>query len=95
LRPRRDIALVTGPIEHVEIVFDTLVADASSPGVLTEALFRATGHSTLLVAAEAYSRDVWRLYDESVVALAGLEVADRLDWLPERSRWRSARGPRA
>jgi len=45
--------------------------------------------ATLLIAAEAYSRDEWHLYDESVVAFSSLADADKLQWLPPRRTWRS------
>jgi hypothetical protein len=90
LRSRRDIPLVNGPIKRVEIVCDTLVEGALCPGVVTEALLHGDSGSTLLIAAEAYSRDEWHLYDESVVALSDLADADQLQWLPPRRAWRSA-----
>lgn len=89
LRSRRNIPLVTGPITQVEIVVDTLVEGSLGAGVITEALLRSEADSTLLIAAEAYSRDEWHLYDESVVAVSGLAAADGLRWIPERTRWRS------
>lgn len=89
LRSGRDIPLVTGPIKQVEIVCDTLVEGATAPGLITEALLHGDTGSTLLIAAEAYSRDEWHLYDESIVALTSLEDADALDWVPARQRWRS------
>jgi hypothetical protein len=81
--------LVTGPIRQVEIVCDTLVEGATSSGLITEALIHGDAGSTLLIAAEAYSREEWHLYDESIVALASLDDADTLDWVPARQRWRS------
>jgi hypothetical protein len=88
-RSRRDIPLVTGPIRQVEIVCDTLAEGVTAPGLITEALLHGDTGSTLLIAAEAYSRDEWHLYDESIVTLASLEDADALDWVPARQRWRS------
>lgn len=89
LRSRRDIPLVRGPIKGVEIVCDTLVEGPLGPGVVTEALLHGDSGSTLLIAAEAYSRDEWHLYDGSVVALSSLADADKLQWLPPRRTWRS------
>ena len=91
-RSCRDIPLVTGPIKQVEIVVDTLVDGWHDAGVLTEALLHGEAGSTLLIAAEAYSRDEWHLYDESVVALTGLAAADGLQWIPDRTCWRSTAG---
>jgi hypothetical protein len=88
LRSRRDIPLVRGPIKRVDVVCDTLVKGALCPGVVTEALLRGDSESTLLIAAEAYSRAEWHLYDESVVALSSLADADKLQWLPPRRAWR-------
>lgn len=90
LRSRRNIPLVTGPIKQVEIVVDTLVDGGVGAAVLTEALLHGEAGSTHLIAADAYSREEWHLYDEAIVALAGLPVADGLQWTPERTRWRSS-----
>lgn len=89
LRPRRNLPLVTGRIEAVEVAYDTIVEDGACPGLVTEVLLHGKSHSTLLIAAEAHSRGHWALYDESVVALTGLAQADRLDWRPPRRAWRS------
>jgi hypothetical protein len=94
LRPRRDLPFVTGAITAVEVAYDTVVIGGFSPGLVTEALLHGEGGSLLLIAAEADGRDTWILFDEAVVALAGLSAADRLAWFPERRTWRSTRGAR-
>jgi hypothetical protein len=91
-RSRRDIPLLQGRVNQVEVVYDTLADGASNPGVVTEVLLHGQGRSTLLIAAEAYSPDEWHLYDESVVALPNLAAADRLRWIPDRRPWRSTEG---
>jgi hypothetical protein len=92
LRPRRRIPLITGWVNQAEVVYDTLVEGGATPGLVTEVLFHGDDRSTLLIAAEAYARDGWLLYDESVVALPGLPDADALTWLPTRQPWRSTEG---
>lgn len=87
LRSRRDAPLVTGRINRVEVVFDTLVEGGSAPGLVTEVLLHGDTSSTLLVAAEAYSRHEWHLYDESIVVLDDVATADALGWVPIRRRW--------
>lgn len=94
LRARRDIDLVRGPIGAVEVVYDTTVEGTECPGLITEALLHGEGGSTLLIAAEAYSRDKWHLYDESVVAVRDASTADILEWIPPRTSWRPTEGPR-
>jgi hypothetical protein len=79
-------------VNQVEVVYDTLVEGGSAPGLVSEVLLHGDDCSTLLIAAEAYDRDEWRLYDESVVALSGLTDADALTWLPSRQPWRSTEG---
>lgn len=93
LRPRRDIPLAGGAVQAVEIVYDTSAEEGQAPGVVTEVLLHGLSSSTLLIAAEAYSRAEWRLYDESVVALSDPSAADSLDWIPSRQAWRSLYGP--
>lgn len=56
---------------------------------LTRWVLHGDNRSTLLIAAEAYSRSEWHLYDESVVALTDPRAADTLEWVPERQPWRS------
>jgi hypothetical protein len=98
LRSRRDIPLVRGSIRRVDVVYDTLVEGGSAPGVLSEVLLQGDTGSTLLIAAEAYSRDEWHLFDESVVVLTDtrdlpvpvLTSADSLTWIPPRQTWRPA-----
>jgi hypothetical protein len=94
LRSRRDLPLVTGPVNQVEVVYDTVVEGGACPGLVTEALLHSDNRSTLLIAAEAYSRSEWHLYDESVVALTDPTAADALEWLPGRQRWRPTQEPR-
>ncbi|QKE85140.1 hypothetical protein [Arthrobacter sp. NEB 688] len=88
LRPRNDAPLLRGPVRNVEVAYDTLAEGCRTPGVVTEVLLHGEHGSTLLIAAEAYSRDDWRLYDESVVVLPSIEAADALTWTPDRRRWR-------
>lgn len=92
LRPRQDIPLTRGPVNQIEVVYDTTADGASTSGVLTEVLLHADAGSTLLIAAEAYSADEWRLFDESVVSLPSLAAAERLTWIPARKPWRSTKG---
>jgi hypothetical protein len=87
LRPRHDIPLVTGRITAVDLAYDTLIDGGSAPGLTTEALLHGDRRSTLLLAAEAYSRNEWRLHDESVVAVREPATADTLDWIPARRPW--------
>ena len=87
LRSRRGIPLADGRINAVEVVFDTTEGAAGS-GVVTEALLHGENVTTLLVAAEAYSREEWHLYDESIVALTDTTAADQLEWIPPRHAWR-------
>lgn len=54
---------------------ERLQADA---GLLTEVLLHGETGTTLLIAAEAYSREEWPLHDESVVALPSPAAADPL-----------------
>lgn len=88
LRPRQNIPLASGRMTAVEVVYNTVVEGGLSPGLLTEALLHGESGSTLLIAAEAYSRDEWHLYDESVVALTDPSAADSLGWVPPRRPWR-------
>lgn len=92
LRSRRAIPLVQGRINRVEVVLDTEVEGGSAPGLLSEVLLHGDSSSTLLIAAEAYSRDEWHLYDESVVVVPDLVVADALKWVPPRRKWRLNEG---
>jgi hypothetical protein len=93
-RSRRDLPLVTGTVNQVEVVYDTVVEGGASPGLVTEALLHGENRSTLLIAAEAYSRSEWHLYDESVVALTDPASVDALEWLPGRRHWRPTGGAR-
>jgi hypothetical protein len=92
LRSRRDIPLTCGRINQVEVVYDTVVEGGRCSGLVSEALLHGERASTHLIAAEAYSRDEWHLYDESVVALTDPAAADALDWIPARRRWRPTEG---
>lgn len=94
LRSRTGIDLARGRIRAVEVVYDTTVEVGESAGLVTEVLLHGDSGTTLLIAAEAYSREEWHLYDESVVALASSEAADRLGWIPPRQPWRSTEGAR-
>lgn len=89
IRPRWDVPLVTGRIQKVEAVLDTLAEECAEPGILSEVLLHGEVSRTLLIAAEAYSRTEWKLYDESVVVLDGIASADALEWFPARRRWSS------
>lgn len=93
LRSRRDVPVVTGRINKVEVVLDTSVEGGSAPGLVTEVLLHGDTSSSLLIAAEAYSRYEWHLYDESVVVLSDVGAADALDWIPARRRWRPTEAP--
>lgn len=88
VRSRRDVPVVHGRLTRVDAVYDTEVDGAVAPGVFTEVLLRGDLGSALLIAAEAYSRHEWHLYDESVVVLADLAAADSLAWIPHRQPWR-------
>lgn len=88
LRSRRGIPLA-GWINKVEVVFDTLVDGGSAPGLVSEVVLHGDTSSTLLIAAEAYSRGEWHLYDESVVVVPDAATADLLDWVPPRRKWSS------
>lgn len=87
LRPQPQLPLVRGPITHVELAFDTTVDGGQGPGLVTEVVLYGDGTSTLLLAAEAYSRDEWHLHDESVVAVSDPRRADELLWVPVRQGW--------
>lgn len=87
LRSRRDIPLTRGRINRVEVVYDTEVEGGSAPGLLTEVVLHGDTTATHLIAAEAYSRDEWHLYDESIVALTDPTAADALKWFPARRHW--------
>ena len=90
LRSRPDVPLPTGPLNKVEVVFDTAV---EGTGVLSEVLLHGDTTSSMLIAAEAYSPTDWRLYDESVVVLPDATTADRLDWHPPRRKWVPTQSP--
>lgn len=94
LRSRQGIPLVRGPINQVEVVYDTIVEGGRCAGLVSEVLLHGDHASTLLIAAEAYSRHEWHLFDESVVALTEPTTADSLAWIPERHRWRRTEGVR-
>ena len=85
--------LVPGRINKVGVAFDTSVEGGLAPGLITEVLLHGDTPSTLLVAAEAYSRDEWHLYDESVVVVADVATADALAWVPPRRAWRPTEAP--
>lgn len=95
LRARMDAPLLTGKINKVEVVLDTEVEERwlDGPGVVSEVLLHGDTSSSLLIAAEAYSRDEWHRYDESVVVVPDVAVADRLDWIPHRRKWRPTQSP--
>jgi hypothetical protein len=88
LRSRREVPVVSGRINKVEVVLDTLVEGGAASGLVTEVLLHGDSSSTLLIAAEAYARDEWHLYDESVVVVPDVAVADALAWIPPRRQWR-------
>jgi hypothetical protein len=92
-RSRRDVPVVTGRITKVEVVLDTSVEGATAPGLVTEVLLHGDTSSSLLIAAEAYTRREWHLFDESVVVLPGVDAADALDWVPARRRWLPTEAP--
>jgi hypothetical protein len=94
LRSRQDIPLVIGRVNQVEVVYDTVVEGGLCPGLITEVLLHGDSRSTLLIAAEAYSRNEWCLYDESVVALTDPTAADALQWSPRRQGWTPTEGRR-
>lgn len=88
LRPRSDLALARGPIMRADVVYDTRVAGRAVAGLVTEVVLHTASRDAVhLIAAEAYGPDEWRLYDESVVALSGLENARRVEWIPPRTDW--------
>jgi hypothetical protein len=95
LRARLDAPVLTGRINKVEVVFDTELDEKwlRGPGVVSEVLLHGDTSSSLLIAAEAYSRDEWHLYDESVVVLPDVTVADALPWIPARHKWRPTQSP--
>lgn len=93
LRSRRDAPLLSGRINKVEVVLDTVVEGGSAPGLISEVLLHGDTSSSLLMAAEPYSRDEWHLYDESVVVLPDVAVADALDWIPPKRRWHPTEAP--
>lgn len=92
-RSCRDAPLVTGRINGVEVVLDTSIGEESVQELVTEALLHGDTSSTLMIAAEAYSRHEWHLYDESVVVLPGTASADALAWVPPRRAWRPTGAP--
>jgi hypothetical protein len=83
-RPRRAIALVTGPIHRVDVAYDTTVAGGLDPGLLTEAVLHGSTAVTHLIAADAYSREEWHLHADAVTALTDPEAADTVEWIPDR-----------
>ena len=93
LRSRRDAPIVMGRINKVEVAFDTAVEGGSAPGLVTEVLLHGDTSSTLLIAAEAYSRDEWHLHDESDVVVTDVATADALTWIPPRPAWRPTEAP--
>ncbi len=93
LRSRQDVPLVAGRINKVEVVLDTLVEGGSAPGLVTEVLLHGDASSSLLLAAESYSRGEWHLYDESVVVLPDVSASDAIDWIPPRRKWRPTEAP--
>ena len=92
LRTRRDIPLVRGSINQVEVVYDTVVEGGRVPGLVTELLLHGATDSTMLIAAGAHSRTEWHLYEESVVALRSPDVARDLEWIPQREDWTPTEG---
>lgn len=93
LRPASAMTLSRGRITSVDAAFDTTIDEDGVAGLLTEVFLRGDSGTTLLIAAEAYSREEWRLYDESIVALTDTTVADRLAWHPPRPSWRPVPRP--
>lgn len=87
MRPSRDLPFAMGPVREASVVFDTTHSGGSAPAVMSEVLIETTSSSTLLIAAELYEPNTWRLYNEMVVALPSLAVADRLEWSPPRLSW--------
>ena len=57
------------------------------PGLVTEVVLHGETTATHLIAAEAYSRDEWHLYDESIVVLTDPTATDALKWFPARRYW--------
>ncbi|WP_155856067.1 hypothetical protein [Cellulomonas sp. URHD0024] len=92
LRPCTRIDLARGRITAVEVVYDTTIDGLRDPGLLTEVLLHSETGITLLIAAEAYSREEWHLHDESVVALPSPAAADRLHWDGPRKPWHPSEG---
>lgn len=90
LRSRRNIPLACGPVQSVEVVYDTLVEGGRSPGLVTEVLLHTERGNLLLLAAEAYGANEWHLFDESVVAIPEPERVAAMTWVPPRQQWRSA-----
>ncbi|TQL01512.1 hypothetical protein [Cellulomonas sp. SLBN-39] len=88
LRPRTGLDLARGRIHGADVVLETGVEGARAATLLTEVLLHGDSGTTLLVAAEAYSRSEWRRHDESVVAVRDLSAADVLPWSPPRPPWR-------
>ena len=86
-RSRRGIPLARGPVRSVDVVYDTTVDGRHAAGLVTEVLLRARTEAVLLIAAEAYGRDEWHLYDESVVAIPQPQRADTMSWIPARQAW--------
>lgn len=89
LRSRRGIPLARGHVRSVEVVLDTTVDAGRAPGLVTEVLLHAERGALLLIAAEAYGVDEWRLYDESVVAIPEPARVGAMTWAPSRQPWRS------
>lgn len=92
-RFRRQISLARGPIEAVDLAYDTTVAGKYWAGLVTEVLLHARTEQLLLVAADAYGVDEWHLYDESVVAIPDPQRADAMAWIPARCPWRAPQRP--
>ena len=89
LRSRRSIPLARGTVRAVEVVYDTAVEGGQCAGLVTEALLHTSTQPLLLMAAEAYGVDGWRLYDESVVAVPDSTRLGAMSWIPQRQSWRS------
>lgn len=89
LCPGRSCLQARGHINMVEVVVDTVLEGVWAPGLVSEVLLRGEASSTLLIAADAYSRDEWHLFSDSIVVLDGLASADSLEWYPARIPWRS------
>ena len=89
LRSRRGIPLACGEIRAAEVVYDTTVEGGSCAGLVTETLLNVGTGAVLLIAAEAYGADEWRLFDESVVVLPEPARVREMNWIPARQSWRS------